>query len=159
MLLWGRENVKKGFNKLIRLMLAIVLFVSNFAFIPDILANDNYTHGQVINPNNEITTDNYTGTTQGDVKFTKKVSEVEPGVYDVTLSVSGVEKEVLGSTQVPIYVAVVLDRSTSMCEKYTCRQIMGNGTVVYSGKYGEAVAGAKSFANSLLADNHYPNAK
>ena len=141
--------IREKFKKIIRLILAITVFMTNFSYIPNIFAdnsnNSGYTKGQVIDPVNSIgSTEN-----EGDVRLIKTVSPTDKeGVYDVTISVEGKHKEETQVSTAPIYTVVVLDNSGSMvCNK---ANLLGWCTDPVPGKYESAKTGAKTFATTLL---------
>ena len=68
--------IREKFKKIIRLILAITVFMTNFSYIPNIFAdnsnNSGYTKGQVIDPVNSIgSTEN-----EGDVRLMKETLDL-----------------------------------------------------------------------------------
>lgn len=140
------ENIRTKGNKILLFIIAIALVFSftSLVFATEIVDPEDEEVvlpgevGDVQNPTKEA------GqlTNQGDVKLTKTVAATEEeGVYSITLTAQGVNNVVTTTTEVPVYVVVVLDRSGSM-----------SGT-----RWTNAVSGAKTFATNLLSK--YPNAQ
>lgn len=157
-----KNKLKQRFEVITRLALAFSILFTNFGFLTEVFASD-YTKGEVINPTHT------TGSTtnDGDVELTKTVSATkEEGVFDVTLTAKGNNKEVTQSQTGSIYTAVVIDTSGSMDDKVCTKRkwewvfifYLPVGCEEYSeGKYENAVAGAVDFSDTLLGK--YPNAQ
>lgn len=137
----------KGIN----VLLFVATMVLSFGFTNSALALE---ISDVLNPVNEV------GelTNPGDVKFTKTVNATdEEGVYTVSLNVKGLNKVVTSTSTTNIYTVVVLDTSGSMCSGTCYHKDSTTGELTFSGKYGQAVEGAKAFSTSLLAK--YPSSQ
>ena len=157
-----KNKLKQGFEVTIRLILTLTIIFTNFGFVTDVFA-DSYSKGEVINPTHTIGST----TNDGDVELTKTVTpSTEEGVFDVTLTAKGNNKEVTQSQTGSIYTAVVIDTSGSMDDKVCTKRkwelvfifYIPVGCEEYSeGKYENAVAGAVDFSDTLLGK--YPNAQ
>lgn len=143
------KNIKQKFEVIIRLTLAVITFVTSFGYTTSVFAQTTTTRGKIKDAEQSIGS----ATIAGDVELTKTVSAADKeGVFNVTLTATGIEKESTQSTFGNIYTVVVFDTSGSMrnyCDGYE-GTLTGEcyGTIVK--KYNDAVDGAQTFASELL---------
>ena len=153
------KKLKQRFELVGRLLLILATLFTNFAGIMPVLASDlgySHTKGEVIDSVNSKGSTNNPGNAEI-IKTVRKTDE--DGVYQIDLSVKGKDKVTSESQTAPIYAAVVLDNSGSMkdevCVKYETKWYafipVRKCVEKVDKKYGEAIKGAKAFANTLLS--------
>ena len=165
--------MKKIFNKFTKILLLIVMVISDLMTPIKVFADEI----EAVTPkkgdvgiNETVSNEGSVSVTKGsldnpgDVMVTKTVKKNGEGKFTVEFEVKGKDAESTTSVQKPIYAVVVFDRSGSMQEiNYDkCVRYESFGPFTYCAEYEEvkfsaAVAGAKTFASTLL--ENFNNAK
>ena len=156
--------MKKIFNKFTKILLLVAMVISDLMTPIKVFAAE----GEAVTPkkgdvgiNETVSNEGSVTVTKGsienpgDVMVTKTVKKNDEGKFTVEFEVKGKDAESTTSVQKPIYAVVVFDRSGSMCSD--AEDIFGICHVRRSDKWNSAVAGAKTFATTLLGN--FSNAK
>ena len=171
--------MKKSINKFTKILLLIAMIFSDLMTPIKVLANEvvqavpnkgDIGINGVISDSDSVTVSLGGLTNEGDVQVTKtlkpskdKDDNIIDGRYTIEFNIKGKDIEDTEEVTKPVYVVVVFDRSGSM-QNYCIGKVFGSdkdmGTAENCGAFGSfytlypkwknSVAGAKSFASTLL---------
>ena len=156
--------MKKIFNKFTKFLLLAVMIISDLMTPIKVFADEieavtpkkgDVGINETVSNEGSVSVTKGTLDNPGDVMVTKTVKKNGEGKFTVEFEVKGKDAESTTSVQKPIYAVVVFDRSGSMCSD--AEDIFGICHVRRSDKWNSAVAGAKTFASTLLGN--FNNAK
>lgn len=156
--------MKKIFNKFTKILLLVAMVISDLMSPIKVFADEieavtpekgDVGINETVSNEGSVTVTKGSIENPGDVMVTKTVKKNGEGKFTVEFEVKGKDAESTTSVQKPIYAVVVFDRSGSMCSD--AEDIFGICHVGRSDKWNSAVAGAKTFATTLLGN--FSNAK